>query len=342
VLPDPLHARTDDLARRLGAQPAPKTSRSTAPPPLRSPDDLSARPASQTLGSRPLRSRPLTIRGGPESGLCRPPCPHRYPPRRFHGRGQLPPRFGASRGAPRPLKPSDPRFSCVRVCAATYPPVAHSTPSCPHCVCRRIADCVPASPIFVAGLPPPGALPPRPLACSAESGRAVGAGRRAAQPGPRSGHPVVRQPRWPLSGTGAPRAVCISSPVTLPAPSGGVWGVGEVRNVDLSPRCPYCDHLYHCSAIFTVTVCFLNTWFTRAILVLSQATVDAISQLDIGPPILADHHIWPRMLARATNMQNYTAGTRAHDSCMALDWPSPSGRWMNVSNTGDNGERQHL
>ena len=262
---------------------------------------------------------------GPRAVFADPPCPHRYPPRRLHGRGQLPPRFGASRGAPRPLKPSDPRFSCVRVCAATYPPVAHSTPSCPHCVCRRIADCVPASPIFVAGLPPPGAPPPRPLACSAESGRAVGAGRRAAQPWPRSGHPVVRQPRWPLSGTGAPRAVCISSPVTLPALSGGVWGVGEVRNVDLSPRCPYCDHLYHCSAIFTVTVCFFKTWFTRAILVLSQATVDAISQLDIGPPILAEHHIWPRMLARATNMQNYTAGTRVHDSCMALDCSSPSG-----------------
>ena len=68
-----------------------------------------------------------------------------------------------------------------------------------------------------------------------------------------------------------------------------------------------------------MTVCFLKTWFTRAILVLSQATVDAISQLDIGPPILAEHHIWPRMLARATTMQNYTAETRAHDSCMALE-----------------------
>ena len=239
---------------------------------------------------------------------------------------------------------SNPRIHVSRACVSVPPPTLPwpIRRPCPHCVCRRIADCVPASPIFVAGLPPPGALPPRPLACSAESGRAVGAGRRAAQPGPRSGHPVVRQPRWPLSGTGAPRAVCISSPVTLPAPSGGVWGVGEVRNVDLSPRCPYCDHLYHCSAIFTVTVCFLKTWFTRAILVLSQATVDAISQLDIGPPILAEHHIWPRMLARATNMQNYTAGTRAHDSCMALDWPSPSGRWMNVSNTGDNDERQRL
>ena len=49
VLPDHLHARTGDLARRIGAEPAPKPSRSTDPPPVRSPDDLSARPASQTL-----------------------------------------------------------------------------------------------------------------------------------------------------------------------------------------------------------------------------------------------------------------------------------------------------
>ena len=95
----------------------------------------------------------------------------------------------------------------------------------------------------------------------------------------------------------------------------GRWRGAKCRSVTQMPA--YCDHLYHCSAIFTVTVCFFKTWFTRAILVLSQATVDAISQLDIGPPILAEH-IWPRMLARATNMQNYTAGTRAHDSCMAL------------------------
>ena len=58
----------------------------------------------------------------------------------------------------------------VLIRAATYPPMAHSTPCCPHYACRRIADCVPATPIPVAGLPPPGAPPPRPLACSPESG----------------------------------------------------------------------------------------------------------------------------------------------------------------------------
>ena len=170
MLPDPLHARTGDLARRIGAEPAPKPSRSTDPPPLRSPDDLSARPASQTLDLVPSALGRSPRRGGPESGFCHPPCPHRYPPRRLHGHGQLPPRFGASRGAPRPLIPPDPRFSCVRIRAATYPPMAHSTPCCPHYACRRIADCVPATPIPVAGLPPPGAPPPRPLACSPESG----------------------------------------------------------------------------------------------------------------------------------------------------------------------------
>ena len=179
--------------------------------------------------------------------------------------------------------------------------MAHSTPCCPHYACRRIADCVHATPIPMAGLPPPGAPPPRPLACSPESGRAVGAGRRA-RPGPRSSHqicllPVARQPRWPLSGAGGPWVVWISSPVTLSASSGGVWGVGEVRHVDLSPRCPYCDRLYHCIAIFTVMVCCIKTWFTHVILVLSQARLAAHSQLDIGPPSLAEHHIWHEMLA---------------------------------------------
>ena len=129
---------------------------------------------------------------GPRAVFATPPCPHRCPPRRLHGHGQLPPRFGASRGAPRPLIPPDPRFSCVRIRAATYPPMAHSTPCCPHYACRRIADCVPATSIPVAGLPPPGAPPARPLACSPESGRAVGAGRRA-RPGPPDLPPTGRQ-----------------------------------------------------------------------------------------------------------------------------------------------------
>ena len=52
---------------------------------------------------------------GPRAVFATPPCPHRCPPRRLHGHGQLPPRFSASRGAPRPLEPPDPRFSCVHV-----------------------------------------------------------------------------------------------------------------------------------------------------------------------------------------------------------------------------------
>ena len=146
---------------------------------------------------------------GPRAVFATPPCPHRCPPRRLHGHGQLPPRFGASRGAPRPLEPPDPRFSCVRIRAATYPPMAHSTPCCPHYACRRIADCVPATPIPVAGLPPPGAPPPRPLACSPESGRAVGAGRRA-RPGPPDLPPTGRQAA-PLAAerAGGPWAVWI-------------------------------------------------------------------------------------------------------------------------------------
>ena len=74
-------------------------------------------------------------------------------------------------GCATPSRPPGSTFSCACVIrAATYPPMAHSTPCCPHYACRRIADCVPATPIPVAGLPPPGAPPPRPLACSPESG----------------------------------------------------------------------------------------------------------------------------------------------------------------------------
>ena len=75
VLADALHARTGDLARGLGAQPVPKSSGSTDPPPLCSPDDLRVRPASQTLDLVPSALGRSPRCGGPESGICGPVPP---------------------------------------------------------------------------------------------------------------------------------------------------------------------------------------------------------------------------------------------------------------------------
>lgn len=97
---------------------------------------------------------------GPRAVFAPPPCPHRYPLRRLHDHGRLPPRVGASRGASRPLQPSDPRRSCMCAYAALYPPTTESTPCCLRCVSCRIADTITAPPITVAGRPPPG-VPPR-------------------------------------------------------------------------------------------------------------------------------------------------------------------------------------
>ena len=129
---------------------------------LREPEEAGVLPSA--LGRSPRR-------GGPESGFCHPPLPPQVPSSSPPWPRSTTTSIWRLSGCATPSRTPGSTFSCACVIrAATYPSMAHSTPRCPHYACRRIADCVPATPIPVAGLPPPGAPPPRPLACSPESG----------------------------------------------------------------------------------------------------------------------------------------------------------------------------